>query len=90
MLRYTKYIKQIKMADGAGVFVRKIECKEGVLEIKQSEIGDVGCVVWDAALVLGKYLQTQHFLANHRLENKRVVELGAGTGALGLIAATMG
>ena len=73
-----------------GVFVREIDCANGSLEISQTEVGDVGCVVWDAALVLGKYLQTHHFIKKHKLYGKRVLELGAGTGALGLIAATMG
>ena len=71
-------------------FEREIECKEGILTIKQAEVGDESCVVWDAALVLAKYLQTEHFCPKERLVNKRVVELGGGTGVVGLLAASCG
>ena len=71
-------------------FEREIECKDGILKIKQAEIGDESCVVWDAALVLAKYLQTEHFCPTKHLMNKQVVELGAGTGVVGLIAASCG
>ena len=71
-------------------FERQIECKNGILRIKQAEVGDESCVVWDAALVLAKYLQTEHFCVNEGLANKRVIELGAGTGVVGLIAASCG
>ena len=71
-------------------FEREIECQDGILRIKQAEVGDESCVVWDAALVLAKYLQTRHYCCNERLENKRVIELGAGTGVVGLIAASCG
>ena len=71
-------------------FEREIECQDGILRIKQAEVGDESCVVWDAALVLAKYLQSRHYFSKERLENKRVVELGAGTGVVGLIAASCG
>ena len=76
------------------LFVREKECKNGeILTINQCEIGDVGCVVWDAALVLASYLETSDWLTNSReslLLNKRVLELGAGTGLVGLQAAHLG
>ncbi|XP_054165199.1 protein N-lysine methyltransferase METTL21D-like [Oppia nitens] len=59
------------------------------LTVDQRFIGDVGCVVWDAALVLAKYLDRQ----SSRLGLRRpalVVELGAGTGFCGLCAAALG
>lgn len=71
-------------------FEREIECKNGTLRIKQAEVGDESCVVWDAALVLAKYFQTEHFCAHEGLADKRVIELGAGTGVVGLIAASCG
>lgn len=71
-------------------FEREIECQDGILRIKQAEVGDESCVVWDAALVLAKYLQLRHDCCKERLENKRVIELGAGTGVVGLIAASCG
>lgn len=58
------------------------------LVIHQMEIGDEGCVVWDAALVLLKYLLTpnglKHVYRNH------VIELGSGTGVVGLAASAAG
>jgi len=83
------------MADKLGdfpdhTFEREIECKHGTLRIKQAEVGDESCVVWDAALVLAKYLQTDKFYSKGGLANKRVIELGAGTGVVGLIAAACG
>lgn len=73
-------------------FEREIECKNGTLRIQQAEVGDESCVVWDAALVLAKYIQTDHFCSTDggRLVNRRVIELGAGTGVVGLIAAACG
>ena len=51
--------------------------------MNQIEIGDVGCVIWDAAIVLAKYLEKM-FLNNKLLcESKHFIELGAGTGIVG-------
>lgn len=73
------------------VFVREIERNdEKTLTINQSEIGDVGCVVWDAAIVLSKYLETEDFNGGLYLTGKKVVEIGAGTGVVGLMAASYG
>lgn len=81
-------------ADGR-YFVREIEKNDGcVLKLKQCYLGDVGCVVWDAAIVLAKYLETKQFYDASTGVNvwagKSVVELGAGTGFVGLMAATLG
>ena len=73
------------------VYVREVQRNdESVLKIYQSEVGDVGCVVWDAALVLSKYLETADFNNGNDLEGKCVIELGAGTGVVGLMAASYG
>lgn len=76
-------------------FVREIEKNDGsILKVKQCYMGDVGCVVWDAAIVLAKYLETKQFYEPPAGVNvwadSRVLELGAGTGAVGLMAATLG
>lgn len=81
-------------ADGR-YFVRELEKNDGrVLKLKQCYLGDVGCVVWDAAIVLAKYLETKPFYDASAGVNvwagKSVVELGAGTGVVGLMAATLG
>ena len=72
-------------------FVRELEFSTETLEIFQQWEGDVGCVVWDAAIVLSKYLDTKFFGNRHNsLEKKRVIELGSGTGTVGLAAALKG
>jgi len=75
-------------------FTREIERRDGrVLTISQYEVGDVGCVVWDAALVLSHYLESADFTdesGNSRLLDKSVVELGSGTGVVGIQAAACG
>ena len=66
-------------------FNRDIELINGkVLKISQQYVGDVGGVVWDAALVLNSYIETLD------CNNKTFVELGAGTGVSGLVAAACG
>ncbi|CAC5420240.1 VCPKMT [Mytilus coruscus] len=75
----------------ADTFVREIEKNnEEVIKIHQLEIGDVGCVVWDAAIVLSKYFETEDFLKGQLLKQKNIIELGAGTGVVGIIASTFG
>ena len=74
-------------------FTREIEFSSGTLQINQSYIGDVGHVVWDAAIVLAKFLDGKHFEDNKQcnmLASKSVVELGSGTGLVGLVAAMKG
>lgn len=68
-------------------FVRELERRGGpALRLEQRAAGGVGCVVWDAALVLAKFLET----GACPLARRRVLELGAGTGAVGIMAATLG
>ncbi|TRY86942.1 hypothetical protein DNTS_002870 [Danionella cerebrum] len=65
-----------------------------VMVFLKLEAGDVGCVVWDAAIVLSKYLETAHFCSNETggslWTSKNIIELGAGTGLVGLVAASLG
>ncbi|XP_074885541.1 protein N-lysine methyltransferase METTL21D isoform X2 [Buteo buteo] len=68
-------------------FVRELERRGGpALRLEQRAAGGVGCVVWDAALVLAKFLET----GACPLARREVLELGAGTGAVGIMAATLG
>jgi len=60
------------------------------LEFLQHTIGDVGCVVWDAALVLAGYLDRLHSSANRSMKDLRILELGSGTGCVGLVAGALG
>ncbi|XP_052247351.1 protein N-lysine methyltransferase METTL21D-like isoform X2 [Dreissena polymorpha] len=77
--------------DESKLFVRTIERNDGQeININQCEVGDVGCVVWDAAIVLAKYFETPDFENGHAWRNKCVVELGAGTGVVGLLVASYG
>ncbi|KAF0044400.1 hypothetical protein F2P81_003558 [Scophthalmus maximus] len=76
-------------------FVREVERNDGrALKVKQCYLGDVGCVVWDAAIVLAKYLETKQFYdppgGVDVWAGRSVLELGAGTGVVGLMAATLG
>lgn len=52
--------------------------------------GDVNCVVWDASLVLAKYLETMSQHKADFLSGIKVLELGSGLGVVGLTAATLG
>lgn len=60
------------------------------LKIYQKIEGDVNCVVWDASLVLAKYLETMSHQKSDFLSGIRVLELGSGLGVVGLTAATLG
>ena len=71
-------------------FVRELGFSFGSLQIYQSYIGDVGHVVWDAAIVLAKFIDTGYFTTEFQLKNKNVLELGSGTGLVGLVAAIKG
>ena len=75
---------------GSSVFVRVVECGERSLRIGQRYVGDVGCVVWDAALVLCRFLENPHYFSRGFWSGKRVVDLGSGTGVCGIAAAALG
>ena len=74
------------------MFRRAIELSLGdcgtvkTVELDQKYEGDTGVVVWDAAIVLAKYLE----LIADQLAGGVCCELGAGTGAVGLCAAALG
>ncbi|XP_074661716.1 protein N-lysine methyltransferase METTL21A-like [Tubulanus polymorphus] len=62
-------------------------CKDKVLSVKQkwTELGVAG-VVWDAATVLSDFLQGKAEL----VKGKKVLEIGAGTGLVGLYSNVLG
>eukprot|EP00118_Oscarella_pearsei_P001154 m.311870 g.311870 ORF g.311870 m.311870 type:complete len:224 (+) comp167494_c0_seq1:2-673(+) len=76
--------------DLSATFVREYETPAGTLSLHQVGIGDTGCVVWDAALVLSGCVKELGRRKPGFWQNKCVIELGAGTGAVGLVAATCG
>lgn len=73
------------------VFIRHLELEtlDLTLKFRQKYSGDVSCVVWDAAIVLSKYLDFSN--KNHYwLTGKNVLELGSGLGCVGITAACFG
>jgi predicted nicotinamide N-methyase len=52
--------------------------------------GELGSTVWDSALVLIKYLENVEEFPLNYFRGKRVVELGAGTGAVGIAIGMLG
>jgi len=72
-------------------FSREVPCAGGaVLAIKQLYVGDVGCVVWDAALVLAKFLENGVHFRSDFWRGKKVIDIGSGTGVVGLAAGVLG
>ncbi|GJQ69225.1 hypothetical protein Trydic_g6374 [Trypoxylus dichotomus] len=67
-----------------------IEVLSKELILHQKLEGDVGCVVWDAGIVLAKYLEELYKRDPQFLQGINVLELGAGLGPVGLVAASLG
>ena len=59
------------------------------VQVPQRDVGEEAVVVWDAALVLAFFLEKhqEELRLGHGI---RVVDVGAGTGAVGLVAAALG
>lgn len=74
------------------IFTRclELESQNKELTLYQQEIGDVNCVVWDAAIVLAKYLDHLSSSNDQWLAGKKILELGAGIGCVGMTAACLG
>lgn len=78
---------------GCGVFPYSFARRDGrsetiMIERRVGEDHFVAGVVWNAAKVFSQYLCTA--LADGQLAGKRILELGAGTGLAGLMAARLG
>ncbi|MCO5563257.1 hypothetical protein L7F22_016894 [Adiantum nelumboides] len=52
--------------------------------------GVTGAVMWDSAVVLGKFLEHCHDIQVFNMRRKSCVELGAGCGFVGCVAALLG
>ncbi|KAM9294371.1 protein N-lysine methyltransferase METTL21D [Gastrophryne carolinensis] len=79
------------MAEPEEVFIRDLALGDGrTLQIRQLSSGDVGCVVWDAAIVLSKYLERWERTTPGVLQGRAVLELGSGTAIVGIMAAALG
>lgn len=80
--------------DSSAVFLSAFHAKERSFEFGGKTLtifqnwNDVGvaAVVWDAAIVLGRYLEK----IAAQLHGKKVIELGAGTGFAGIVASLLG
>lgn len=68
----------------------ELSSSQTTIEILQHTYGDVGCVVWDAALVLAAYLDKMNEKNINTYQGVKFLELGAGTGCVGLAAAALG
>ena len=101
---------------GSSSFIRELEIKDKIIRIKQLYVGDVGCVVWDAAIVLCKFLENNYYFPvpgsgagnmdgsdSHTQiskpestsdpsywNGKRVIDIGSGTGVVGIAAGVLG
>ena len=60
-------------------------CKNGTVLQLERKPDILGGIIWDGALVLSEYLQS-----HEDLNGKRVIELGAGLGLCGFVAAECG
>lgn len=60
------------------------------LHLHQYIEGNVNCVVWDAAIVLSKYLEELYKKDKTAFREKNFLELGSGLGCVGLTAACLG
>lgn len=66
----------------------QLTSRDATLDFSQYTVGDVGCVVWDAALVLAGYFD--QLSKSRSFETSKVLELGSGTGCVGLVLAALG
>eukprot|EP01116_Phalansterium_solitarium_P012447 TRINITY_DN28726_c0_g1_i1.p1 TRINITY_DN28726_c0_g1~~TRINITY_DN28726_c0_g1_i1.p1 ORF type:complete len:215 (+),score=36.36 TRINITY_DN28726_c0_g1_i1:63-707(+) len=74
----------------ASSLTREVEAFGKEIFINQLFNEELGGNVWDAALVLCKYFENAEDFPAGFFEGKRVVELGAGTGVVGLVLASQG
>ncbi|GIL64202.1 hypothetical protein Vafri_18164 [Volvox africanus] len=73
--------------------VREVDLDElGTLRVKEFTFlqDEAGAVVWDAGLVLSYYMAYQHLKGRPLVAGRTCLELGSGTGVVGLTAARLG
>lgn len=81
---FERVIEVVRPARGENDDVEGVEVR-----LAQESSGAEAVVVWDAALVLAHFIE-KHAVRLGLTEGNKVVELGAGTGAVGLVAAALG
>jgi len=69
---------------------REVESFGRTISIKQDFSGELGGTVWDAALVLAKYFENTTVFPPGYFKGKRILELGSGTGLIGIVLALLG
>ncbi|GJD06652.1 Choline/ethanolaminephosphotransferase 1 [Galdieria sulphuraria] len=71
---------------GFGSFDKRERCWDDEIHLRELSFtqGGVGCAVWDASILLCQWLYSQ---GRSKLQDKRVLELGSGTGGPGIIGA---
>eukprot|EP00941_MAST-03F_sp_MAST-3F-sp1_P002291 g2291.t1 len=67
--------------DGIPLIIHSSEARDA----EDQQDADTGRIVWDGSVVLAKYLENNREL----IENKKVIEVGAGTGLSGIAAAAL-
>ncbi|KAL9642371.1 hypothetical protein ABK040_007369 [Willaertia magna] len=79
--------------DNIGGLVRKVESFDRTIYIDQ-DLGivnkEAGAMVWDSALVLAKYFENTRVFPEGFFKGKKVLELGTGTGIIGIVLLTQG
>eukprot|EP00698_Gefionella_okellyi_P018442 TRINITY_DN551_c0_g1_i2.p1 TRINITY_DN551_c0_g1~~TRINITY_DN551_c0_g1_i2.p1 ORF type:complete len:231 (-),score=52.13 TRINITY_DN551_c0_g1_i2:1014-1667(-) len=71
------------------ILAREIEIFGQNLIIEQGK-GEIGRHVWDGALVLSHFFENPDVFPLGCFKNKRVIELGSGTGLVGIVIALLG
>ncbi|XP_029460398.1 LOW QUALITY PROTEIN: protein-lysine methyltransferase METTL21C [Rhinatrema bivittatum] len=69
-------------------FAKESFCYAGSPITIQESIEDYGAVVWPAALALSQYLEDNQ--EEFELRDRRVLEIGAGTGLVSIVASILG
>uniref|UniRef100_A0A146LL62 Methyltransferase-like protein 21D n=1 Tax=Lygus hesperus TaxID=30085 RepID=A0A146LL62_LYGHE len=74
------------------IFLREVNLDmiDKTLLFYQNSVGNVSAVVWDASLVLSKYLNKRSKKSEDWLRDMKVLELGSGLGCAGITAACFG
>lgn len=81
-------------SQGSGLTIlgRKLQVNQKRTVHAEAEVMQMGtgAVVWEAGVVLAKYLEKVSLTTPHRWGGRHMLELGCGTGVAGLAAAMLG